>query len=93
MILDTMSKYEVMKALRKEFDEEILPYYYKRILPRIRPLLQQRCQRENRTITLGWETVESKGLNTFKILKRGDKETLEEYGVKFRPLKYKIYLR
>lgn len=74
MILDTMSKYEVMKTLRKEFDEEILPYYYKRILPRIRPLLQQRCQRENRTITLGWETVESKGLNTFKILKRGDKE-------------------
>lgn len=54
MILDTMSKYEVMKTLRKEFDEEILPYYYKRILPRIRPLLQQRCQRENRTITLGW---------------------------------------
>jgi hypothetical protein len=52
MILDTMTKYEVMKALRKEFDEEILPHYYKRILPRIKSLLQQRCQRENKMITL-----------------------------------------
>lgn len=70
MILDTMSKFEVMKTLRTEFDGDILPYYNKKILP----LLKQRCQRENRKITLGWETVESKGLNTFKILKRGDKE-------------------
>ena len=27
MITDTMTKYEVMKTLRKEFDEEILPFY------------------------------------------------------------------
>lgn len=74
MILDTMSKYEVMKSLRKEFDEEILPYYNKIILPHIRSLLQSKCQREDRTISLGWVTKKSKGLNTFKILKRGNKE-------------------
>lgn len=28
-----------------------------------------------------------------RTLKRGDKETLEEYGIKYRPVKYKIYLR
>lgn len=69
-----MSKYEVMKYLRKEFDEEILPYYNKRILPRIKPILQQQGKREKRTITLGWETIKSKSLNTFKVLKRGDKD-------------------
>ena len=74
MITDSMSKYEVMKTLRKEFDEEILPYYYKKILPRLKALLEQRCKRENKTITLGWESIESKGLNKFRILKRGNKE-------------------
>lgn len=74
MITDTMSKYEIMESLRQEFDNEILPYYNKRIFPRIKSLLQQRCIRENKTITLGWETIESKSLNKFKILKRGSKE-------------------
>lgn len=74
MITNTMSKYEVMEQLRKEFDEEILPTYYKRILPSIKPLLYRRCQRENKTISLGWETIKSKNLNIFKILKRGNKE-------------------
>ena len=33
MITDTMSKHEVMIQLLKEFDEDILPYYYKNIKP------------------------------------------------------------
>lgn len=74
MIIDTMSKYEVMKYLREEFDEEIIPFYIKRILPRIKPILQQQGKREKKTITLGWETIKSKSLNTFKILKRGNKD-------------------
>jgi hypothetical protein len=36
MILDTMSRYEVMASLRKEFDEEILPFYNKVILKKIK---------------------------------------------------------
>ena len=50
MIIDTMSKYEVMKYLREEFDEEIIPFYIKRILPRIKPILQQQGKREKKTI-------------------------------------------
>ena len=72
MIIDTLSKYEVMAQLRKEFDEEILPYYYRKIRPRIENIIRPQSQREKKTITLGWETVESKGKNLFKILLRGN---------------------
>ena len=74
MITDTMTKYEVMKTLRKEFDEEILPFYRKRIFPQLRSLLQQRCQREKKTISLGWITKKSSNNTEFKILKCGNKE-------------------
>lgn len=72
MIIDTLSKYEVMAQLRKEFDEEILPYYYRKIKPRIKNIIKPQSQREKKTITLGWETIESKGKNLFKILLRGN---------------------
>ena len=72
MITDTMTKYEVMKTLRKEFDEEILPFYRKNIFPQLRSLLQQRCQREKKTINLGWTTKKSSNNTEFKILKCGN---------------------
>lgn len=71
MILDSMSKYEVMSILRKEFDEEVLCHYSKVILPRIKPLLYQRCKREKKTISLGWDSFVTSNNNLFKILKRG----------------------
>ena len=69
-----MSKYEVMALLRKEFEDEILPLYNNQILPRIRTLIINRSANEKDIVTLGWETIKSKSLNVFKILKRGDKE-------------------
>lgn len=72
MIIDTMTKFEVMRTLRKEFDDKVLPYYYKRILPRLKAAIQQRCQREKTTINLGWEAITTTQQNVFKILKRGD---------------------
>lgn len=75
MITDTMTKHEVMNALRKEFDIEILPYYYKSIFPRLKSAIHQRCLREKKSITLGWETKETSSHNVFKILKRGDNES------------------
>lgn len=71
MIIDTMSKYEVMASLRKEFDEEILPFYNKVILKKLNVILAQRCKREKKTITLGWVERRSKTNTLFKILERG----------------------
>lgn len=48
MILDTMSRYEVMASLRKEFDEEILPFYNKVILKKLNVILAQKCKREKK---------------------------------------------
>lgn len=74
MITDTMTKYEVMRTLRKEFDEEILPLYYRTVLPLLRAKIQQKCLREKKMVNLGWEEVLSTSRNHFKILKRGDQQ-------------------
>jgi hypothetical protein len=71
MITDTMTKYEVMTSLRKEFDDIVLPHYHKVIYPRLNAILRQRCQREKKTISIGWETLQTNNRTTFKILKRG----------------------
>jgi len=71
MIIDSMSKYEVMSSLRKEFDEEILPFYKKVVFPKLNNVLAPRCKREKKTINLGWLEKPSKNLTLFKILQRG----------------------
>ena len=61
-------------------------------MPRLQSLLEQRCKRENKTITIGWESIESKGLNKFRILKRGNKEGhLPLFVVEFRWNNKKCY--
>lgn len=75
MITDTMTKYEVMKTLRKEFDNEILPLYNKRILPQMKSLLLERCKRTKTTINLGWINHKTANNTDFKILRCGNAET------------------
>lgn len=48
MIVDSMTKYEVMSSLRKEFDEYIFPYYTRKIFPKLQASLSQKCMREKR---------------------------------------------
>ena len=50
MILDTMTKSEVMRSLRKEFDNEVYPYFEKRI-PKYKASLRAKAQRNKGTIT------------------------------------------
>jgi hypothetical protein len=66
-----MSKYEVMASLRKEFDEEILPYYNKAVLHQLVKTLAPRCKREKKTITLPWIDKKSKSYSLFRIQVRG----------------------
>lgn len=80
MIVDSMSKYEVMKTLRKEFDDEILPYYRKVLFPVAKKTILSRCQRSNTTVNLGWESKLTSSMTEFRILKRGNKE---EFNVLF----------
>ena len=77
MIIDTMTKYEVMKSLRKEFDEEVLPHYEQRIKPALFKLLSPRFKRDKKkqTVNLGWTNYSTKSQTEFKILKRGNIES------------------
>lgn len=74
MITDTMSKYEVMASLRKEFDDFILPHFSRKILPKLQAEISQKCIRENKTISVGWERIPSSPGTNFYVLKRGNKE-------------------
>lgn len=46
MILDSMTKYEVIVALRKDFENEVLPYYYKN-RPKYRVLIESKAKRRD----------------------------------------------
>lgn len=72
MIVDSMSKYEVMDELRNDFNSEVKPYYNNNLRKRIQPLIRTRAQREKTVVTLGWDDYSTKKGNAFKILKRGD---------------------
>ena len=72
MVVDSMSKYEVMDELRNDFDSEVKPYYDNTLKKRIQPLIRTKAQREKTVVTLGWEDYSTKKRNTFKILKRGN---------------------
>lgn len=73
MILDTMSKREVMQSLRNDFDQEVLPYYNS-IRLKLQSLLKARSEREKKPINLGWEPYVTKNKTIFHILKKGDKD-------------------
>lgn len=85
MITDSMTKHEVMKTLRKEFDEEILPYYNRYLRPKIRVVITSQSIRKKQTINLGWEEKRTINNTIFKILKRGNvKDYLPLFVCEFR---------
>lgn len=66
MIVDTMSKYEVMSILRKEFDEEILTRY-KKIRIKIENQYKSKCLRNKRFSTNYTENFTTKSCNHFNV--------------------------
>ncbi len=70
-----MTKYEVMKTLRAEFDDEIYPFYIKCIRPKLNYIVQEKAKRERTTINLGWTEKLSKNRTLFKILQKGNIES------------------
>lgn len=72
MVVDSMSKYEVMDELRNDFDSEVKPYYDNNLRKRIQPMIRSKAQREKSVVILGWEKYSTKKGNTFNILKKGD---------------------
>ena len=72
MVVDSMTKYEVMDELRNDFDLEVKPYYDNKLRKRIQLLIYPKAQRQKSIVSLGWEDYTTKKGNAFKILKRGD---------------------
>ncbi len=73
MIVDTMSRQEVMVAIRHDFEDYVSPYYLK-LKHKYRSQIQAKAAREKKIVTLGWERFVSPNNLMFNILKRGDKE-------------------
>lgn len=94
MIVDSMTKWEVMKVLRSDFDNEVLNYYERKIVPVLRKTLLPKAQRENRVVYANprWEDYSTKNLNNFSILKRVTKDEHTPFFVaefKWKDPKYK----
>lgn len=72
MIKDTMTKLEVMKVIRKDFDSEVLPYYEK-VKNQIMKEILPEAQRKKGTVCHKWISFnKTSNKIEFKILKRGD---------------------
>ena len=67
MIVDTMTKEEVMHSLQKEFQEEILPYYYNSILKWAEKYILPIAQRVGKPQTY-YRSKLSSGYNKFNII-------------------------
>lgn len=80
MITDQMSKYEVMASLRKEFDDEVLPYYRKLEKSALYKSLKQQCERTKKTINKT-HLFQTKNLTCFKILQRASIECPQPFFV------------
>lgn len=66
-----MTKFEVMKAIRKDFDSEVLPHYEK-VKNQIMKEILPEAQRKMGTVCHGWISFKSSNHIDYKILKRGD---------------------
>lgn len=72
MILDSMSRQEVMKAIRKDFDEDVLPYYFSTLRPKLLIKIKGKASRLKTIVNLGWVEYMSKNRILYHILQRGD---------------------
>ncbi len=66
-----MTKIEVMKAIRKDFDSEVLPFY-KKVKNQIMKEILPEAQRKKGTVCHGWIPYTTSNKINFQILKRGD---------------------
>lgn len=66
MIVDTMTKTEVMRSLQKEFREEILPFYNRSVLE-IKKNILPRIQRTGKSEKIQ-RSKDSSGKNTFMVI-------------------------
>ena len=77
MIVDSMSKREVMKYIRKEYNSTILPHFQNH-LKLYRTKIYPVCQRgKQQKVTLPWEIVQSKDRTMFHLQVFGDKEGID----------------
>lgn len=72
MIVDTMTKLEVMKIIRNDFDNEVFPYYAHKLKPKLQALVRTKAQREKKIVSLGWEDYTTSSGIVYKIHKRGN---------------------
>lgn len=79
MILDTMTKFEVMQSLRNDFDTDVLPFFYNNIT-KYHALIKTKSEREHKTIFLPKIQLKSKNETEFTIKVKGNKD---EYSVNF----------
>ena len=76
MIVDTMSKQEVMNYIRKEYNCTILPYFH-RHLKLFETKIYPVCQRgKQKKVVLPWETVPSKDRTLFRLQVYGNKNEI-----------------
>lgn len=77
MIVDSMSKREVMKYIRKEYNTTILPHFHNH-LKLYRTRIYPVCQRGKlKKATLPWEIVKSKDRTMFHLQVFGNKEGID----------------
>lgn len=77
MIVDSMSKQEVMKYIRKEYNSTILPYFQKHLKlykAKICPVCERGKQKK---VTIPWETILSKDRTIFHLQVFGNKEIID----------------
>ena len=81
MIVDSMSKHEVMEYLRKEYDEAVVPYFHRHLKlfgAKIYPI----CERGKlKSVTLPWIKVVSKSKTSFDMLVFGNKDEIDSVTV------------
>lgn len=77
MIVDSMSKQEVMEYIRKEYNSTILPHFHNH-LKLYRTRIYPVCQRgKQKKATLPWEIVQSKDRTMFHLQVFGDKKGID----------------
>lgn len=57
MIKDTMTKLEVMKVIRKDFDSEVLPYYEKVKNQIMKEILPEAQRKKGQFVTNGFRLI------------------------------------
>lgn len=77
MIVDTMSKQEVMDYIRKEYNVTILPYFFKH-LKLYESKIYPACQRgKQKKVSLPWVSILSKDRTQFHLQVFGDKKHID----------------